>query len=140
MIVFDLRCTGGHVFEAWFASSDAFVEQRDRRLVACSMCGDTQIDKAVMAPNVAAKGNRSTAPEAAKAMLASLAVAQATVLSDSRWVGRRFADVARAIHTGDEPDGTIHGQATAAEVTALAEEGITVAPLPLPVTPPDTLN
>lgn len=140
MIVFDLRCPAGHVFEAWFASSVAFVDQRDRHLVACPMCGDTQIDKAVMAPNIAAKGNRSTAPEAAKAMLASLAAAQAKVLDTSRWVGRRFAEEARAIHAGDRPDGTIHGQATAAEVTALADEGIKVAPLPLPVTPPETLN
>ncbi len=28
MIVFDLRCSGGHVFEAWFGSSAAYEEQR----------------------------------------------------------------------------------------------------------------
>lgn len=140
MIVFDLRCEGGHVFEAWFATSDAFAEQRDRRLVACPMCGDTQVEKAVMAPNIATKGNRSATAAATKAMLESLAAAQAKVLGKSRWVGRRFAQEARAIHSGDAPDAMIHGQATAAEVTALTEEGIQVAPLPLPVTPPDTLN
>ncbi len=31
MIVFDLRCSRAHVFEAWFASSGAFEDQRDAR-------------------------------------------------------------------------------------------------------------
>lgn len=54
MIVFDLKCTGAHVFEAWFGSSAAYETQRGAGLVACPMCGDTDITKAVMAPNVAA--------------------------------------------------------------------------------------
>ena len=53
MIVFDLKCGAGHVFEAWFASSDAFGEQRYRRLIACPVCGHSAVEKAVMAPNVA---------------------------------------------------------------------------------------
>ena len=55
MIVFDLRCTRGHVFEAWFASSAAYDAQRSDGSLACPVCGDGQIDKAVMAPAVAAK-------------------------------------------------------------------------------------
>ena len=58
MIVFDLKCGGGHVFEAWFGSTADYESQRERSLIACPMCGDIAIDKAVMAPNVAAKGNR----------------------------------------------------------------------------------
>ena len=57
MIVFDLRCSGGHVFEAWFASSAAYAEQRDKAQVECPLCGDRMIEKAVMAPQIAAKGN-----------------------------------------------------------------------------------
>ena len=34
MIVFDLCCAAGdHRFEAWFASSDSFVDQQARRLL-----------------------------------------------------------------------------------------------------------
>ena len=40
MIVFDLSCAGDHVFEAWFASSSAYESQRERRLIACPVCGD----------------------------------------------------------------------------------------------------
>ncbi len=140
MIVFDLRCAAGHVFEAWFASSAAYEDQRDRRLVVCPMCGGAEVEKAVMAPNVAPKGNAQPSVAEAKRMLADLAAAQARALQESRWVGRRFADEARAMHAGDVPHATIHGQATRAEAVALIEEGVPVAPLPLPVAAPDELN
>lgn len=142
MIVFDLRCADGHVFEAWFASSSAYEAQRDRRLVACPMCGDTGIDKAVMAPNVAAKGNSrpSATPAEIKTTLQALAVAQKQVLAGSRWVGRDFVSQARAMHVGEQAPETIHGQATVAEAKALVEEGVPLAALPLPVVPPEAAN
>src|SRR3546814_8462767 len=117
MIVFDLRCAGGHVFEAWFGSSADYDDQRARNLVACPICGDASVEKALMAPNVAAKGNRTgdAAPAEVKAELAALAAAQEKALEGSEWVGRSFADRARAMHDGEEAHATIHGQATPAE-------------------------
>jgi hypothetical protein len=140
MIVFDLRCGNAHVFEAWFASSDAYGDQRARGLVACPMCDDSRIEKAVMAPNIAPKGSAGPAPEAMKAALAALAKAQQQVLSGSEWVGRAFADRARAMHVGDADVAPIHGQATKEEAKALVEEGVPIAPLPLPIVPPERAN
>ncbi len=65
---------------------------------------------------------------------------QAEMLTGSEWVGGDFAARARAMHDGDEPRATIHGQATPAEAKALADDGVAVAPLPLPVVPPKVLN
>ncbi|MCC2976381.1 DUF1178 family protein [Sphingomonas sp. PL-96] len=145
MIVFDLRCDGGHVFEAWFGSSADYAEQQARGLVRCPLCDSATVEKAVMAPNVAAKGNqRSPAepavPDAMKAALAALAKAQAKALEGSEWVGSRFADRARAMHLGEETTAPIHGQATIEEARALVDEGVSVAPLPLPVVPPSARN
>jgi hypothetical protein len=142
MIVFDLRCDGGHVFEAWFGSSDAYARQREGGLLSCPVCGSQAVDKAVMAPAVAAKGNRTTVPDAAgmKQAIGALAAAQAKLLASSQWVGSGFAAQARAMHDGEEPHRTIHGQATLAEAKALVEDGVPVAPLPLPVVPPDRVN
>ena len=57
MIIFDLRCSPqGHVFEAWFGSSEDYEAQRARGLVACPICGAAAVDKAPMAPRVPAKG------------------------------------------------------------------------------------
>jgi len=144
--VFDLRCDGGHVFEAWFGSSDAYARQREDGLLACPICGSAAIDKAVMAPAVAAKGNRATGPDTGpdiatmKQAIGRLAAEQAKLLATSQWVGTGFATRARAMHDGDEPQRTIHGQATLAEARALVEDGVAVAPLPLPIVPPDQVN
>jgi hypothetical protein len=146
MIVFDLRCSHGHVFEAWFGSSAAYEEQRAGGLIACPICGDDDVGKAVMAPNVPAKGNRAEAPSvppdaaAVKAALATLAKAQQAALENSRWVGRSFASEARAMHSGEAESAPIHGQASIAEAKALVADGVPVAPLPFPVVPPDERN
>lgn len=146
MIVFDLKCAAGHVFEAWFGSSADYEDQRERTLIACPICGDSDIGKAVMAPNVAAKGNRQADVPAAtdrpdaKTMLAALAQAQAKMLEGSNWVGMAFADRARAMHLGEEAVAPIHGQASVEEARALIDEGVQVAPLPLPVVPPERSN
>lgn len=152
MIVFDLKCGAGHVFEAWFGSSAAYEAQRAGGLVECPLCGSADVTKAVMAPNVAAKGNqRSSAPapgapaeapppEAVKAAMAAIATMQARMLEKSQWVGTAFADKARAMHLGEEETTQIHGQATPEQAQELIEEGVPVAPLIVPVIPPESRN
>ncbi len=151
MIVFDLKCADGHVFEIWFGSSNDYESQKARRLIACPYCADTHVEKAVMAPNVAAKGNSSNqnlpaaqvAPgddDKMKAMITTLAKAQAQLLSKSKWVGRDFDKTARAMDAGEVDRTTIHGEATPQEAKALIDDGISVLPLPLPVVPPDKRN
>ena len=152
MIIFDLKCaSGGHVFEARFGSSEDWESQRARGLVSCPVCGAADVDKAVMAPNVAPKGNRTPAatrapelfsgdPERVKAMLAAAAAIQRKMLENSESVGARFADEARAIHLGEAEARAIHGRATRAEAESLIDEGVPVAPLPFPVAEPGEEN
>lgn len=150
MIVFDLKCGRDHVFEAWFGSSADYEDQRGRGLIQCPMCGDADIGKAPMAPRVStgtaeepslpvAAAGPGPAPEM-KALLGAVAQLQARMLEKSEWVGRRFADEARAIHLGESDERSIHGQATPDEAEALREEGIAVMPLLLPIAPPDQIN
>jgi hypothetical protein len=122
VIVFDLLCGDGHVFEAWFGSSSDFDSQRERGLVACPLCNDTRIVKAVMAPAVAAKGNRSDA--------GALLRAQRALEAESDYVGPEFAARARALHNDSAPARPIHGEATPAEAAALHAEGIPLVALP----------
>lgn len=150
MIVFDLSCAEGHRFEGWFASSKAFADQQARGLVGCPQCGSGEVVKAPMAPAVPAKRNsrhdatpqpvaNRLPPEVRKAMHA-LAQAQARALENSTWVGDAFAEQSRAMHYGERDHASIYGKATPDEAQSLAEEGIPVAPLPFPLTPPDELN
>lgn len=143
MIAFDLRCGRGHVFEAWFASSSAYEDQRAKRLVACPMCDDQTIDKAVMAPNIATRGRAAPScdqPDERRALIAALAEAQARMIEKSTYVGSDFADRARAMHLGDETPAPIYGEATPSEAKSLADEGVAVVPLPFPVIPPSARN
>lgn len=159
MIVFDLCCgTGDHRFEAWFASSGSFADQQARGLISCPVCGDSDIRKAVMAPRVGAKSNRQLsaptksadapaseavgepAPELVRQLMAQIAAKQAEMLPQSRWVGRDFADAARAMHEGRAAEDLIHGQASPEEAEALRDDGIAAMPLLVPIVPPDLAN
>jgi hypothetical protein len=138
VIIFDLKCAPqGHVFEAWFASSAAYDEQLGRGLVACPLCGSPDVAKAPMAPGIAAG---STGSAEAKAALAAVAEAQKRLLAGSEGVGERFADEARAIHHGEAERRVIHGLATREQAAGLIDEGVPVAPLPLPVVEPGEEN
>jgi hypothetical protein len=44
------------------------------------------------------------------------------------------------MHSGEIEPAQVHGQATLAEAKSLVEEGVPVAPLPLPVVPPTQVN
>jgi|ERR1051325_8935490 hypothetical protein len=142
MIIFDLKCApGGHVFEAWFGSTEDYEAQRERGLVSCPICGAQAVDKAPMAPRVGqGAGDSEMGAEAVKAALAGMAEAQKTLLEKSEHVGDRFPDEARAIHLGEAQARAIHGSATPEQADELREEGIPVAPLPFPVIPPETEN
>ena len=133
MIVFDLHCRdGGETFEAWFRSNADYDEQREAGLVQCPYCQSENVAKAPMAPSVPRKS--------ADSPLARIAALQAEMLKDSRWVGNKFTDTARAMHSGEIAPAQVHGNATLAEAKSLADDGIPVAPLPLPVVPPTQVN
>ncbi|RYD44805.1 MAG: DUF1178 family protein [Sphingomonadales bacterium] len=155
MIVFDLCCAAGdHCFEAWFASSDSFGAQQARGLISCPVCGDADVRKAVMAPRVGAKSNRQAVsqapvkpsgsgeplPELARRLLADIAAKQAEMLPHSQWVGRDFADAARAMHEGRAAENLIHGQASPEEARSLHDDGIAAMPLLVPIVPPEAAN
>ncbi len=159
MIVFDLECrSGGHRFEGWFGSSDDFADQQTRGLLCCPECGSDDVGKAVMAPSVGRKGNQIVAtpsrsptasskqvsnaaiPPEAMQMMRQLARMQAEALKQSRWVGKSFAEDAKAMHYGERDAEPIHGEATIDQAQELLEEGIAVAPLPFPVVPPEQAN
>jgi hypothetical protein len=134
MIVFDLNCSGGHVFEAWFGSQSDYDGQRERGLVSCPVCGDAGVDKAPMAPRIATGGDGDR-PDP-RAMMKALMAVQSKMLAGSEDVGHRFADEARAIHAGDAEERQIHGRTSGQEARKLAEEGIPVIALPFPVRDP----
>ncbi|MEL7188536.1 MAG: DUF1178 family protein [Pseudomonadota bacterium] len=167
MIVYDLQCEHGHRFEGWFGSSADFESQLEEGLLTCPECGTDMVMKAPMAPAVPAKGNSReivpgmnpvssnkplSDPDKVQAVssepmpaemekaLKALAKAQEKALKDSTWVGDKFAEKSREMHYGESEQAPIHGKASLEEAKSLIDEGVSVAPLPFPIAPPDELN
>lgn len=143
MKVLDLNCQHGHVFEGWFASEGDFQSQRERALVQCPMCGDTQIEKRLSAPRLnlgapapaaaaAAPSSPSPPPTPSRqALQAAWLRASRELIAQTEDVGTRFADEARRMHQGEIAARAIRGQASVEDAVALIEEGIGVLPLAL---------
>ena len=139
MIVLNLSCEREHLFEGWFASSDAFEAQCRKRLVTCPVCSSADITRRPTAPYVntgsTAPVNTPPAKPAATPPADPNAVAVAMALlrqlgNASEDVGKRFAEEARRIHYGDAESRNIKGQASRDDVSEMLEEGILVMPLP----------
>ncbi len=121
MIRYNLKCAAGHVFDGWYASADTFDRLLRVGQVACAECGTDKVEKALMAPNVAATGEERRA---------SLSELRRKIEATSEYVGSDFATEARRIHEGDAPGRSIYGEARPDEVRRLIEDEIPVAPLP----------
>jgi len=63
MILFDLLCSRGHRFESWFRDSDGFERLVAAGEISCTVCGDSDVKKALMAPNVCTSKSAEIRPE-----------------------------------------------------------------------------
>jgi len=137
MICFTLACDKGHSFESWFASNDKFETLQAAGHVTCPECNSSTVIKELMAPPVRASRKAAKATQA-QPMAASPDpdVAEAIkairdhVEKNSDYVGDNFAKEARAMHEGDSPQRSIHGQARPEEAKKLIEDGVPALPLP----------
>ena len=141
MKVLDLQCVQRHLFEGWFASEEDYLNQHERNLVACPVCGDSDITKRLSAPRLNLSGNRAgPGPERQDApgdkkesdLQAALMTAARHLVASTDDVGENFALEARKIHYGETQARGIRGQTTHAEALSLLDEGIAVLPFFVP--------
>jgi hypothetical protein len=154
MIKYTLICDRKHEFESWFADSAAFDKQAKRKLVACPVCDSVKVEKAIMAPRVAAKKGRvpiempapaadapaTAAPASAPVAMispieqefrAKLKELREQLVKNSDNVGEKFPEEARKMHYGETEHRSIYGVASPDEAKDLLEEGIECHPLPV---------
>ena len=159
MILYDLRCRRGHVFEAWFRDSAAYDDQVEAGEVACPSCGSKKVEKAPMAPRLATGGlskgsgetgeaqraeaqraeaqtaeTEHTEAETAKAETAKAAEAlrglRRKVEDNFDYVGPQFAEEARKIHYGEADAHNIYGETSDEEAKELRDEGVAFTRIP----------
>jgi hypothetical protein len=139
VINYSLACAKGHQFEGWFKDSAAYDSQESGGTLACPMCGDAHVRKAIMAPSVMtsvtkAKGTATSASPLSSADSQKLrkfvAGYRKFVQDNADYVGPRFPEEARKIHYGETEERPIYGESSIAEARELIEEGIEIALVP----------
>ena len=149
MIHYHLRCNQDHAFESWFQSSSAYEDQEKRKLVNCPVCGSSDVERAIMAPQIVSQKSREAAVPAPAAAAADpspstqLMMAQERelrtklkelrdhIVNNADNVAERFPTEARKMHYGDIEHRPIYGEASPQEARELIEEGVEVTPLPV---------
>jgi hypothetical protein len=129
MIRFALRCVSGHEFEAWFQNGEGYEVQRAASEIACPECGDTHVEKALMAPSIG-RSREAGPPMSPAQFRAALVELRRQVESHCDYVGPQFAEEARKIHYGEVDAHAIYGEATDTESKELSEEGISFGRIP----------
>lgn len=97
-------------------------------MVQCPECGSTDVNKSLMAPAVS-KTAMPVAPLAGETAH-PLEKMRKEVEANADYVGKDFANEARAIHNGDKPERAIYGETNAEGAKKLLEDGVPVMPLP----------
>jgi hypothetical protein len=146
VIRYSLVCEKQHTFESWFADSAAYDKQARRGLVTCPQCGSANVEKAIMAPQLANTSKRgksvvasAPADNAPVAMVSTqerelrqkLKEIRDHLTKNSDHVGAKFPEEARKMHYGEIEHRSIYGEASPEQAKELAEEGIEFHPLPI---------
>ncbi|CAG4883768.1 conserved protein of unknown function [Georgfuchsia toluolica] len=130
MIILNLQCTKAHPFEGWFDSVEDFDRQANAAMVACPLCGDTQVSRLPSGPRV--KSATNVVAEPGRQAMTHMMKALSEMAKNSEDVAERFPEEARRMHYGEAESRNIRGRATLKETRELLEEGIAVLPLPFP--------
>lgn len=154
MKVYNLACDQNHRFEGWFASEEDFVSQSAAQQIVCPVCDSFKVGKLPSAPHLNLSAARASAsrPDPAgtrdqrPGLPAVLQLQQRLqdmarhVIENTEDVGEGFTEEARRIHYKEVPEHGIRGVASPQQCQELAEEGIEVFQLPLPIPHKQTLQ
>ena len=135
MILFELKCSKGHIFEAWFKDGKSFERQSKQGKVECPVCEDSKIKKAPTVTSSKRRKQNQTADDGRqkhlhKEMLEAVNKIQKHIEKTCDYVGDNFAEEAKAMHYGEREERAIYGEATAEEAIELQEEEIPFQRLP----------
>ena len=138
MIVFDLECINGHVFEGWFDDRDDLNRQQEQGLLQCPVCDTFSVSPKLSA--VAIRTSASIGPAGPDREMADQAqmdfMAEFTekmthyVENNYENVGSSFAKQALEMHYGAKAFKQIRGNTTKEEEKTLEKEGVPVMKIP----------
>jgi len=136
MIAFDLSCSCGYQFEAWFHGRDDFDEQQRQGILRCPSCGGFDVHK-ILSPVAVQRGARESIQDGRAAMESGevirkiLKAVSQYVTNHFEDVGTRLAEKSLRIHYGIDEPRNLRGVVTEKEEGVLQEEGIELLKVPI---------
>ncbi len=132
MIAFDLICSHGHKFEAWFKNGKSLDEQISMGVIDCPVCHDTNVEKAFSTFGIKKYAARQDAPDTAKMDPGSaLQAVYEYIDKNFEDVGLNFTREALKMHFGDAKKRNIKGTTLPNEEEILRDEGVPFLKIPI---------
>ena len=134
MIVYDLRCENNHNFEGWFNDRASFESQKSQRLLACPICGGTDVVMVPSSISIMTSEKRDAKKDRLRELSPMKALEMLHGFLDKHFeeVGDKFAEKALKIHAGEEDQRNIKGTTTKEEEEVLREAGVQFVKIPVP--------
>ena len=131
MIIFNLICrTCSTKFEGWFENTKEYENQKRKKIINCPSCNSSLVKKSLMTPYLPTKSNSKKEEKIKKAMVNNIKKYKKIIEKNYDYVGDNFTDEAKKMKYGEKKERPIYGEATIEQTKELAEEEISVIPLP----------
>ena len=131
MIVFNLVCKSCQFeFEGCFDNSKDYEKQLRKNFINCPNCNSSSIKKFLMSPNLSKKTNAKKPIKNKKTVINNIKKYKKIIEKNFDYVGENFSDEAKKMKYGEIDERPIYGEATFEQTKDLAEEDISVVPLP----------
>ena len=131
MIVLNILCIDcQNIFEGWFVSKNSCVNQIKKKLVECSYCGSTNVEKTLSSPNFSTIKKDLKQNSVIKELREKVIAMQNFVEKNAEYVGNQFVYEARRIHYDKKKKKPIYGKASKEDIKELNDEGIKVETIP----------
>jgi hypothetical protein len=137
MIAYDLQCPNSHRFEGWFEDSKAFERQKRQGLIACPVCGHSDVARLPSVFAIKGVKHSPALPALPRTPSEQEIMARAVmhyVENHFDNVGTEFAKEALKIHYGVTEPRNIRGVSSPQEEETLRQEGVTF--FKFPASPP----
>lgn len=136
MIVYDLYCHRGHVFEGWFDDGADYKAQKEKNLISCPVCDSHVIE--IRLPAVGLRRAAAYAPKQTEAAardmeaMENLTQLQKYINENFEDVGGEFARHVLKMHYGVEEPRNVRGVSSPEEEKQLEREGVPFLKIPMP--------
>ena len=133
MIKYNLKCKNKHEFEGWFSDSKEFEKLKAKRLIECSYCKNTSVQKSIMSPSILNKDQTMkdiNFSKKYKKVRENLYKIKNFIEKNFEYVGEDFSKKVREIYYDKKNNKTIYGITSPEERKELKEEGIDLLSIP----------